>query len=439
MEKKTIGKLIAALRKANGMTQKELGEKLYVSDKTVSRWERDECTPELSLIPALAEIFGITADELLRGERNNPERDDPAPQETAARQRAKSEKQVRLMLDRNKRKFHNLTFVSVGITVLGLIAAIAVNSGLSRGLFAFCLAAAFCVASEICQLIFTVNARIGEDEEDEAYNQVIRRANAHTARTTVGITFGNLALLAFCLPLVTDIDGANFGMTFAPWVESGAAFALVALVVGWILYLLLAQKPLVKLGWLEKPSGYPARLFAKCLLIGGCVFLLIVAGYNALESYLKSPKVVTVEFDNWQEFKSYVESAYDSWYQDIAAGNVMPPEPDEWMGAEILLPDTEIQDDQEEEEPFYPHRVKAEYRNRAGELIFSYYYNPDFYRSIEILETEDGQIESVSVRVFTQRTDTQLAAVLPVALTALDVLITLAVYMIKLRKYKKAL
>ena len=68
MEKKTIGKFISALRKANGMTQKELGEKLFVSDKTVSRWECDECTPELSLIPSIAEIFGVTTDELLRGE-----------------------------------------------------------------------------------------------------------------------------------------------------------------------------------------------------------------------------------------------------------------------------------------------------------------------------------------------------------------------------------
>ena len=71
MEKKTIGKFIAVMRKANGMTQKELGDKLFVSDKTVSRWERDECTPELSLIPAIAEIFGITTDELLRGEKNS--------------------------------------------------------------------------------------------------------------------------------------------------------------------------------------------------------------------------------------------------------------------------------------------------------------------------------------------------------------------------------
>ena len=73
MEKKTIGKFISALRRAHGMTQKELGEKLYVSDKTVSRWERDEGAPDLTLIPVIAEIFGVTCDELLRGERRSPE------------------------------------------------------------------------------------------------------------------------------------------------------------------------------------------------------------------------------------------------------------------------------------------------------------------------------------------------------------------------------
>ena len=44
MEKKTIGGFIATLRKANGMTQKDLAERLNVSDKTVSRWERKSPT-----------------------------------------------------------------------------------------------------------------------------------------------------------------------------------------------------------------------------------------------------------------------------------------------------------------------------------------------------------------------------------------------------------
>ena len=43
MENKSIGKFIATLRKECGMTQKELGDKLFVSDKTISRWERGDC------------------------------------------------------------------------------------------------------------------------------------------------------------------------------------------------------------------------------------------------------------------------------------------------------------------------------------------------------------------------------------------------------------
>ena len=135
MEKKTIGKFISALRKANGMTQKELGEKLFVSDKTVSRWECDECTPELSLIPSIAEIFGITTDELLRGERNNPDRE-AATEDVASKQKAKSDKQFKLMLDRNSRKYKNLTLISIGITILGFIAAMIANLGFSKGLIA---------------------------------------------------------------------------------------------------------------------------------------------------------------------------------------------------------------------------------------------------------------------------------------------------------------
>ena len=69
MEKKSIGAFISVLRRANGMTQAELAEKLFVSDKTVSRWERDESTPDLTLLPVIADLFSVTVDELLRGQR----------------------------------------------------------------------------------------------------------------------------------------------------------------------------------------------------------------------------------------------------------------------------------------------------------------------------------------------------------------------------------
>ena len=71
MEKKTMGEFISVLRKANGLTQQEVADRLNVSNKAVSRWERDECAPDITLIPALAEMFQVTCDELLKGERIN--------------------------------------------------------------------------------------------------------------------------------------------------------------------------------------------------------------------------------------------------------------------------------------------------------------------------------------------------------------------------------
>ncbi|MBO5526317.1 MAG: helix-turn-helix transcriptional regulator [Clostridia bacterium] len=69
METMTIGNFIAALRKENGLTQQELADQLNVSNKAVSRWECGECLPDLTLIPALADLLGVTCDELLRGKR----------------------------------------------------------------------------------------------------------------------------------------------------------------------------------------------------------------------------------------------------------------------------------------------------------------------------------------------------------------------------------
>ncbi len=63
-----IGKIISELRKVNGWTQATLAKKLKVSDKTVSKWECGIGYPEITQIPILANIFGVTTDYLLSGE-----------------------------------------------------------------------------------------------------------------------------------------------------------------------------------------------------------------------------------------------------------------------------------------------------------------------------------------------------------------------------------
>ncbi len=66
MERQTFGEMVAALRKEKGMTQRELAERLGVTDKAVSKWERDLSIPDVSAIPILAETFGISVDELMQ-------------------------------------------------------------------------------------------------------------------------------------------------------------------------------------------------------------------------------------------------------------------------------------------------------------------------------------------------------------------------------------
>lgn len=61
-----MGQMISSLRKASGMTQMELAEKMNVTDKAVSKWERDLSCPDINSIPKLAEIFHISVDELLQ-------------------------------------------------------------------------------------------------------------------------------------------------------------------------------------------------------------------------------------------------------------------------------------------------------------------------------------------------------------------------------------
>ncbi len=66
MKKQTLGRMIASLRKEKGMTQLELAEKMGVTDKAVSKWERDLSCPDVNSIPKLAEVLGVSVNDLMQ-------------------------------------------------------------------------------------------------------------------------------------------------------------------------------------------------------------------------------------------------------------------------------------------------------------------------------------------------------------------------------------
>ena len=69
IDKEKFGAFVAQLRKEQGMTQKELAQKVYVSDKAVSKWERGLSMPDITLLIPLSQTLGITVTELLECQR----------------------------------------------------------------------------------------------------------------------------------------------------------------------------------------------------------------------------------------------------------------------------------------------------------------------------------------------------------------------------------
>ena len=199
MEKKTIGGFIAALRKANGMTQKDLAEKLNVSDKTVSRWERDDGAPDLAVIPVIAEIFDVTCDELLRGERKSPTERAEAPEEDEPT--PKAEKQRQRLLKSTLSQYKNHTYIAIGVSVIGIIVALVCNLAFLKAILGFFLGAIFFAASIVCQAVFVNKAFFSVEDAGLDVNVLsdYKRKVIGLAEKSIGLT---VAFIGFTFPLI---------------------------------------------------------------------------------------------------------------------------------------------------------------------------------------------------------------------------------------------
>ena len=74
MDQIKIGKFIAECRKQKNISQLQLAERLGITDKAISKWERGISKPNTSIMLELCEILGISVNELLNGEKTNSEK-----------------------------------------------------------------------------------------------------------------------------------------------------------------------------------------------------------------------------------------------------------------------------------------------------------------------------------------------------------------------------
>lgn len=184
MARNTIGQFISALRKANGLTQQDVADRLNVSNKTVSRWERDECAPDLSVIPALAEMFGVTCDELLKGERiaepASPERKEP-----------KVDKQVKALINRTLSGFKTLIFIALAVACVGIVCMFGISYGFYRPVIGFAVMLLF----EVCAFALTALA-VSRAKDIREYNELFELAD-NSLKEKYNRTLGNMSFVAF--------------------------------------------------------------------------------------------------------------------------------------------------------------------------------------------------------------------------------------------------
>lgn len=73
MDNRKVGQLIYKLRKEKGFTQKQLADRLNISDRTISKWERGYGCPDVTLLPSLSAVFGVSIENILNGELSENE------------------------------------------------------------------------------------------------------------------------------------------------------------------------------------------------------------------------------------------------------------------------------------------------------------------------------------------------------------------------------
>lgn len=306
MDKKTIGSFLAALRKANGLTQKQLAEKINVSDKAVSRWERDECAPDLSLIPVLADIYGVTSDEILRGQRNDPEA--PVGEPDSGR----TKKQVQRLLEHTKTKFRIRSIITITIAIVGIIAAAICNHGLNQAAIGFMVGSIFFVAAIVCQIIFLILgfSAINAEELDE---DAVRRSKRSMALTTELAIGAIIILLVGCSPLIALTEGTpHFGLNARYVFEEGFTYTLFAA----IFCLITSYIINLKTGYAKAPnlSSASFRLLRYCLGVLSIILVLIFAVQLCLNIFFLEKYHLYApcqKFDTLDEFKKFIETPTD--------------------------------------------------------------------------------------------------------------------------------
>lgn len=189
MENNRMGEFLAALRKSKGYTQQEVADTLGVSNKTVSSWETGASCPDISMLPVLAELYGVTCDELIRGKRLNSEEElSPAGRKKATER----------LLQRQKTNLFTICWIASGLAGLAFLLTSIVGYAAYKSLLAFFLGLIFHAASVITAVICIRRFRFKAGDPWES--EPALRFSLSLDRALFWLVFANVAVFGFDAP-----------------------------------------------------------------------------------------------------------------------------------------------------------------------------------------------------------------------------------------------
>lgn len=226
--KSNIGGFLAILRKSKGMTQQEVADRLGVSNKTVSSWETGASCPDISMLPTIAELFGVTCDELLRGERI------PAD-EPAQKSEERREKSLARLLAIYRNNLTVTSWICIGLYLVAIVAALLIGCAALESLIGFFVGIIFILGGVFLCMIQCRYLRFQPTQNDfdsasiDEFLRILERKQSLTltlAATAFGFIFPHV------FPPVHT--GLLLGYAFLYGLIGAVVSTLLVLLITWI-------------------------------------------------------------------------------------------------------------------------------------------------------------------------------------------------------------
>lgn len=220
MSNHEMGEFLTSLRKSKGYTQLEAANLLGVSNKTVSSWETGASCPDISMLPALAELYGVTCDEILRGKRI-PET------ESETISRAKREKAMARLLEKSRTDLSTMCWTCGALTGAGAIVTLAIGCAALESLIGFFIGLIFLAASVVVGAIVTRRIKFSVSGETESGGT--EKIKESLSKAMFLIVCANITAFGFIFPHA--FVPVHFGYTFGYALGYGCAGAAAGLAV----------------------------------------------------------------------------------------------------------------------------------------------------------------------------------------------------------------